>query len=254
MNVDLSGKRIVITGASSGLGKHFAHVLSQSGADLGLMARRETNLNNLADELEARYNNRVFPMQCDVSEPDSIEQAVAALHARLGDIDVLINNAGVNRQATALQQTLEDWDAVMDTNLRGCWLTAVAVAKLMVENKTEGNIINIASVFGFGVTKQIAPYTISKAGVVQMTKALALEWARHRIRVNGLAPGYIRTEINQQFFESQAGKDLISRIPQRRLGELGDLDGPLLLLTSNASSFMTGTVIPVDGGYLVGSP
>ncbi|MCP3689909.1 MAG: SDR family oxidoreductase [Gammaproteobacteria bacterium] len=254
MKVDLSGKRIVITGASSGLGEHFAHVLSRSGANLGVMARREENLESLAVELEGRYHNRVVPLQCDVSEPDSIEQAVAAVHDQLGGIDVLINNAGVSRQSAALQQTLDDWDAVIDTNLRGCWLTAVATAKLMVANNTAGNIVNIASVLGFGVSKQVAPYSISKAGVVQMTKVLALEWARHGIRVNGLAPGYIRTEINQQFFESPAGKELISRLPQGRLGQPEDLDGALLLLVSEASAFMTGTVIPVDGGYLVSSP
>ncbi len=252
MEVDLSGKRIVITGASSGLGEHFAHVLSRFGANLGIMARREIKLERLSEELEGRYNNRVVPIQCDVSEPGLIEQAMAAMHTRLGGIDVLINNAGISRQASALEQTLDDWDAVIDTNLRGCWLTAVATARLMVESKTAGNIVNIASVLGFGVAKQVIPYSISKAGVVQMTKALALEWARHGIRVNGLAPGYIRTEINQQFFESQAGKELISRIPQRRLGEPEDLDGALLLLVSDASAFMTGTVIPVDGGYLVG--
>jgi len=175
------------------------------------------------------------------------------LHEGLGGIDVLINNAGVTRQAPALQQTLEDWDAVVNTNLRGAWLTAVAVAKLMIADGAPGSIVNIASVLGLRVASQVAPYAVSKAGVVQMTKALALEWARYGIRVNALAPGYLRTDINDDFFAGEAGKKLISRVPQRRLGELSELDGPLLLLASDAASFMTGAVIPVDGGHLVNS-
>jgi len=251
MNVDLSGKRIVITGASSGLGEHFARILSRSDASLGLMARREKKLKLLAQELESTHDGRVAVSSCDVLKPDSIAPAMAHLHAELGGIDVLINNAGVSKQAPALVQTLEDWDNVIDTNLRGTWFAAVAAARLMIEDGCQGCIVNIASVLGIGVTGQVGPYAISKAGVVQMTKVLALEWARHGIRVNALAPGYISTEINSGFFNSKAGEALISRIPQRRLGELNELDGPLLLLASGASSFITGTVIPVDGGHLV---
>ncbi len=251
MNVDLSGKRIVITGASSGLGEHFARVLSRSGASLGLLARREKKLKLLAEELESMHGNRVVSVSCDMCKPDSIEGAMIDLHGALGGIDVLVNNAGVSRQAPALAQTLEDWNCVIDTNLRGSWLAAVAVARLMVEDQNPGSIVNIASILGIGVTAQVAPYAISKAGVVQMTRALALEWSRHGVRVNALAPGYIRTELNEEFLDSKAGQALVSRIPQRRLGELAELDGPLLLLVSDASSFITGTVIPVDGGHLL---
>ncbi len=251
MNVDLSGKRIVITGASSGLGEHFARILSHSGASLGLMARREEKLERLAEELQAKHHNPVVVAACDVLKPDSIERAMSDLRAQLGGIDVLINNAGVSKQAPALAQTLEDWDNVINTNLRGSWFAAVAAARLMVEDQCRGSIVNIASILGIGVSNQVAPYAISKAGVVQMTKALALEWSRYEIRVNALVPGYIRTDLNADFFDSEAGKALISRIPQRRLGEPGDLDGPLLLLVSDASSFMTGASIPVDGGHLL---
>ncbi len=174
MNVDLSGKRIVITGASSGLGEHFARILSQSGASLGLMARREKKLKLLAEELESTHNNRVVTTGCDVLEPDSINLAMTDLHVELGGIDVLINNAGVNRQAPALAQTLEDWDCVVDTNLRGSWLAAAAAARLMIEDQCRGSIVNIASILGIGVTSQVAPYSISKAGIVQMTRVLAL--------------------------------------------------------------------------------
>jgi len=253
MKLDLTGKRIVITGASSGLGEHFARLFAQSSVTLGLVARRKDRLDALADELEAEGCEMVAVASCDVSVPAEIERTMSDLHAQLGGIDVLINNAGVTRQAPAFTQTLEEWDAVVDTNLRGVWLCANAVAKLMVTDELPGSIVNIASILGFGVANQVAPYAISKAGVIHMTKALALEWARYKIRVNALAPGYLRTDLNEGFVESPGGKALIARVPQRRLGELSELDGPLMLLASDASSFMTGTVIPVDGGHLVSS-
>jgi NAD(P)-dependent dehydrogenase (short-subunit alcohol dehydrogenase family) len=151
----------------------------------------------------------------------------------------------------ALDVAEADWSSVIDTNLKGAWLVAQHAARRMVHHDTGGSIVNIASILGLRVAGGVAPYAISKAGVVQMTKALALEWARHRIRVNALAPGYIETDLNEAFFASDAGKALIRRIPQRRLGEARELDGALLLLASDAGSYMTGSVIAVDGGHLV---
>lgn len=253
MKLDLAGKRVVITGASSGLGEHFAHVLNRAGARLGLLARREDRLSSLAAELQSESGAKADFAVCDIVKPAAVTEALLKLHAGLGGIDVLINNAGVTGQAAALEVSLEDWDRVIDTNLRGSWLAATQTARLMVLDNNPGSIINIASILGLRGASQVAPYAISKAGVVQMTKVLALEWARHGVRVNALAPGYFATDINTEFFAGDAGKALISRVPQRRLGDLSELDGPLLLLASDASSFITGAVIPVDGGHLVSS-
>ena len=154
-------------------------------------------------------------------------------------------------RVVSLEQDERNWDSVVNTNLKGVWLVAQAAARRMIENKVKGSIVNIASILGLRVAGAVAPYAISKAGVIQMTKALALEWARYGIRVNALAPGYFVTELNDDFFQSDAGQALIKRVPQRRLGQLSELDGPLLLLISNAGSFMTGSVVTVDGGHMV---
>lgn len=188
-------------------------------------------------------------MVLDVTDPAAIE----AVTERLGPVDILVNNAGLVREAAAMDQSEDDWDAVIDTNLKGMFLMAQAAGRAMRERGRGGAIINIASILGLRQAGGVLPYAVSKAGAIQLTKTLALEWARFGIRVNALAPGYLDTELNAAFWDSEAGKTLVRRIPQRRLGRLEDLDGPLLLLASDASAYMTGAVLTVDGGHLVGS-
>ena len=187
----------------------------------------------------------------DVTAAEKIDAAMSEAEAAFGPIHAVVNNAGVTATKPALDQDERNWDSVVDTNLKGVWLVAQAAARRMIDNKVKGSIVNIASILGLRVAGAVAPYAISKAGVIQMTKALALEWARYGIRVNALAPGYFVTELNDDFFESDAGKALIKRVPQRRLGQFSELDGPLLLLISDAGSFMTGSVVTVDGGHMV---
>jgi len=190
-------------------------------------------------------------VQMDVTDMISIAKAIDAAEAALGPVSVLINNAGIAVEKMAVEQTEKDWDSVINANLKGAYFVATEMARRMIARKQEGNIINIASVLGFNVMKFLSPYTISKAGIVQATKAMALELAANRIRVNALAPGYIDTEINHDFWSTPGGEKLTKRIPQRRVGRESDLDGAIMLLASSASRYMTGSVITVDGGFLL---
>ncbi|GHG88992.1 glucose 1-dehydrogenase [Comamonas sp. JC664] len=247
---DLGGRRALVTGASGGLGLHFAEVLAQAGAEVVLAARR---LETLVVQVERLRNQglRAHAVALDVTQADSVSAAVARAEALTGGVvDVLVNNAGVSGQHFFLQVDEAEWDTVVDTNLKGAYLVARAVARRLVDRATPGSIIHIASILGLRVSGSVAPYCASKAGLIHLTKAMALELARHRIRVNALAPGYIETEFNREFFESEAAKKLIARIPFRRLGHLRELDGPLLLLASDAGSYMSGGVLEVDGGHL----
>jgi NAD(P)-dependent dehydrogenase (short-subunit alcohol dehydrogenase family) len=247
---DVSKEIVFITGASQGIGRQFARVLSAHGAAVVLAARQTTKLKSLEDEIRGQ-GGRAVAVQMDVTEVASIAKAIDSAEAALGPVSVLINNAGIAVEKLAVDQTEADWDSVINANLKGAYFTATEMARRMIARKQEGNIVNIASVLGSGVMKFLSPYTISKAGIIQATKAMALELAGNRIRVNALAPGYIDTAINRDFWSTPAGEKLTKRIPQRRVGAESDLDGAILLLASNASRYMTGSVVTVDGGFLL---
>lgn len=247
---DLTGKTALVTGASSGLGRHFALVLARAGAKVGLAARRLEALEAVAADIRAR-GGQASCAQLDVSDVAGIAPALDELERALGPIDILVNNSGTSRAKPLLEQTEADWDSVVDVNLKGAFFVATETARRMRARARGGSIINIESILSFRQIGHIAPYAASKAGLTQLTRTMALELARHQIRVNGIAPGYFATDINREFFETEAGAAMIRRIPQRRLGEPEDLDGALLLLASDASRYMTGATIVVDGGHLV---
>ena len=249
---DLSGKVALVTGASSGLGVHFARTLAEAGASVVVAARRADRLASLQAELQ-QGGAKALAVDLDVQSAESIGAAFEAAEKALGPVDILVNNAGISIVKPALDMPEADWDAVVDTNLRGAWLMAQTAAKRWVAAKRPGAIVNIASILGLRTIGQVAPYNASKAGLIHLTRALAMEWARYRIRINAICPGYIETEMNSDFWKTPGGLKLIERIPQRRIGKPEELDGALLLLASEAGSFMTGSVITVDGGHTVSS-
>jgi 3-oxoacyl-[acyl-carrier protein] reductase len=247
---DLSGRIALVTGASQGLGRRFAMVLAEHGAAVGLAARQLDKLIELEREI-AGNGGQVTSVALDVTDLASIESALASVEDVLGPVDLLINNAGVAVSKGVLEQTEADWDKVIDVNLKGAFFVAQAVAKRMVE-RGGGNIVNVASVLALDVIGHLAPYAAAKGGLWQLTRTMALELARHNVRVNALAPGYIVTEINREFLETgAAGERIKKRIPQRRFGTPEDLDGALLLLASDASRYMTGSIIVLDGGLML---
>ena len=249
----LAGRTALVTGAFGGLGLHFAQVLAAHGAKVALAGRRIALGRTVAAELGATVARpgdvRAYAM--DVTDAASVADAIAAISAELGPPSIVVNNAGAVARAPSLALSEADWQGVIDVNLSGVFRVAQASAREMVRTGTRGTIVNIASILGLRVRTQVAAYAASKAAVVQLTHALALEWAEHGIRVNAIAPGYFETDINRDLLHSPTGQAIVARIPQQRVGQLAELDGPLLLLASDASSYMTGAVIPVDGGHLV---
>lgn len=249
---DLSSRVALVTGASSGIGRHMAMTLAQAGAHVVVAARRVDKLQSLVNEIEAS-GAQASAVSLDVTNADSVRTCFDQIEALGLVADIIISNAGTTVAKPALDQTEQDWDDVIDTNLKGCWLVNTEAARRLVKHKQKGSIINISSILGQRVAGAVVGYATSKAGVIQFTKALALEFARYGIRVNALLPGYVVTDLNREFLASDAGKKLEARVPFRRFCQMEDLDGPLLLLASDASAAVTGTALPVDWGHLVSS-
>lgn len=246
----LAGKTAFVTGASSGLGRHFAYTLAGAGAKVVLAARRADRLAAVEGEIRAK-GGFADSVPLDVTEAAAVYQAFEQAEKLAGPIDVLVNNAGISAPNTFLRTTEDQWREQMEVNLDGVFRVGQEAARRMVARQQGGSIINIASIIAYTTMKTLAPYGASKAAVVSLTKSMALELARDRIRVNALAPGYFPTEINEAHWQTEAGKRLIAKIPFQRLGAYKDLEGPLLLLASEAGAFMTGSVITVDGGHLL---
>ncbi len=251
-NHNLANKVALVTGASSGLGAHFAKTLSQAGAKVIVAARRADRLIDLVKEIQTAGGS-AFAVSMDVTDSESVEQAIHTAEEAFGSITILVNNAGVADSRRFVNVDESSWDFVMDANLKGAWRVANAIARRMVEHKIEGSIVNIASILGLRQGFGESTYAVSKAGVVQMTKSMALELASKGIRINAICPGYFRTEMNADYFDSDKGKTFIQQTPSRRLGKLEELDGPLLLLCGEAGAFINGVALAVDGGHLVSS-
>ena len=252
MQLRLDGKVALVTGAFGGLGREFAHILARAGASVALAGRRVDEGRALAGTMR-QAGATVTAVAMDVTDRASVDAALAEAAGSLGEIDVLVNNAGVAITRPFLDLTERDWANVLDVNLDGAFRVAQALARRMRDAGRGGSIVNIASVLAERVAAQVAPYAASKAALVQLTRAMALELARHRIRVNALAPGYVETELNRDFFATEGGAALVKRIPQRRLGRVDDLEAPLLLLASDASAYITGATLAVDGGHAISS-
>jgi len=248
----LDEKIALVTGAGSGLGKQFAITLAEAGATVALAARRRDKLKETA-ALIHKLGGETICVELDVTNALSVTNCLRQVESELGTPDILVNNAGIARQDFITDIKEDDWDAVLDTNLKGVFLVAQATAKSMIKAGKPGSIINIASILGLGVSKALASYIAAKAAVVQLTKAMALEWTRDKIRVNALAPGYFVTEINEEQFAQGAHELVRQHVPMARVGELQEISGPLLLLASEAGSYMTGSIVAVDGGHLVKS-
>lgn len=250
---DLHGRTALVTGGFSGLGLHFAEVLAAHGAKVAIVGRRIELGRSAAQQLGASIGRPadVRAYQADVTDSASVTDAFARTASHLGVPTIVVNNAGAVLRTPSVDVTDADWDAVVDVNLSGVFKVAQAAARALIRSGTPGSIINIASILGLRVRPAVASYAATKAAVVQLTKALALEWAGHGIRVNAIAPGYFETEINRELLRSPVGQAIVARVPQQRVGKLPELDGPLLLLASDASSYMTGSVLTVDGGHMV---
>ncbi|MBM3478919.1 MAG: glucose 1-dehydrogenase [Alphaproteobacteria bacterium] len=246
----LAGRAALVTGASSGLGVHFARLLAGEGAAVALAARRAERIDALAAELRGS-GAAAIAVAMDVTDPASVQRAIEQAERRLGRLDILVNNAGITASSRFLETSEEEWNAVLDTDLTGLMRVGQETARRMAARGEGGAILNVASILGVRPAPQVAAYAAAKAAAISLTQSMALELARHRIRVNALAPGYIETDLNSAFLRSPAGEALARRVPMRRFGAAEDLDGAVLLLVSDAGRFITGATLPVDGGHLL---
>jgi NAD(P)-dependent dehydrogenase (short-subunit alcohol dehydrogenase family) len=244
---DLSGKRALVTGGGTGLGQRFALTLARAGADVVIAARRREPLEATAAEIRS-LGRAASCVSLDVTDSARIATAFAN---EIGTVDVLVNNAGTAGPGSLLEMDEETWDRVLDVNVKGAWLVTRAVVRGMIERGSGGSIVNVASVLGIAVQKWTANYPASKAALLQLTRAMALDWARYGIRVNAVVPGYFATEMSAGYLDSEPGQAMLKRMPMRRLGDPAELDGALLLLASDASRYMTGSTITVDGGLSI---
>ena len=252
LTITLTSKVALVTGASGGLGEYFASTLAAAGAEVAVAARRIETCRSVCDRIREQ-GGTAMPVELDVTDSASVWKALDTVSQTIGVPDIVICNAGVTTTIPLIDQDVVDWDKIIDTNVKGAFLVGRDAACAMIAAGKGGAIINVASILGLRVAGQVAAYATSKAALVQLTRSMALEWARHDIRVNALCPGYIETDLNAAFFASAAGQRLVRRIPQRRLGRLDDLKGPLLFLCSEAARHMTGSELVVDGGHLVSS-
>ena len=249
----LTGKTVLVTGASSGIGAHLARVAGKAGARVVLAARRLERLQQVAEDIH-QAGGETLVVALDVTDRGSVEAAFDAAEAAFGVVDVVLNNAGIGNCQQVLDISEADWHAMLSTNLNGVWRVAQCAAQRLAKAQHPGSIVNIASMLGLRVGTGYSQYCAAKAGVVHLSQSLALELARYGVRVNAIAPGYFKTEMNDAYFDSDKGQAYIrASVPMRRLGNLQDLEGPFLLLASEAGAFMTGAVLAVDGGHLVGS-
>ncbi|MDK2919934.1 MAG: hypothetical protein PWQ37_2667 [Candidatus Petromonas sp.] len=246
---DLSGKVAIVTGATKGLGYGMALGLAQAGADIVVVSRTPADCEKVASEIIAMGRD-ALALPTDVSKQESIQNLVDRTVEKFEKIDILVNNAGTAVTQKAEDLTEEDWDRVININLKGVFMLAQAVGREMIKQK-RGKIINIASIFGFVGDKAVLPYLASKGGVLQLTRGLALEWAKHNIQVNAVAPGYVMTPMNEkELSEQKIYKYITSKIPMRRLGEISEIAGAVVYLASEAANYVTGSTIVVDGGWL----
>ncbi|WP_330219535.1 glucose 1-dehydrogenase [Peribacillus muralis] len=247
---NLNGKVAIITGASKGIGKDLAIMLARAGSDIAIIARNEEQLEEAAHEIE-RVGVKVLPVSFDLTKVEDTAHVMERIYKHFGRIDILINNAGINVAKPAEELTPQDWDKVLDINLKSVFFTSQAAGKYMIDQK-KGKIINMSSQMAFVGYYKRAAYSSSKGGITQMTKALAIEWAPHQINVNAIAPTFIETPMTKQMFEDETFKrEVLGRIPLGRLAKTEDLFGGVLYLASSSSDMMTGQTLVVDGGWTV---